>query len=153
MRLAERSESATSGSESLVRSSQSFSMWTISKTERHLYQSGQLQLDPQKRQLFRETKVVSLTPRVIETLLLLVENRDRGVPNDELMKLVWPDSLVEESNLSQNVVSALPETRNLQQFLLPNQWPCVEFADIAFVASMNSALPGRSPCSQLFISC
>lgn len=40
---------------------------------------------------------------MIETLVVLVENRDRVVSKDDLMKMLWPDSFVEESNLSQNV--------------------------------------------------
>jgi DNA-binding winged helix-turn-helix (wHTH) protein len=40
---------------------------------------------------------------VIETLIVLVENRGRVVSKDELMKTLWPDSFVEESNLSQNI--------------------------------------------------
>lgn len=46
---------------------------------------------------------VQLTPKAIETLLVLVENRDRVVSKNDLMKKLWPDSFVEESNLSQNI--------------------------------------------------
>ncbi|HSS99983.1 MAG TPA: tetratricopeptide repeat protein [Terriglobales bacterium] len=60
-------------------------------------------MDTQKRLLTRENLPVSLTPKVIETLIFLVENRDRVVSKDELMKALWPDSFVEESNLSQNI--------------------------------------------------
>jgi DNA-binding winged helix-turn-helix (wHTH) protein/tetratricopeptide (TPR) repeat protein len=46
---------------------------------------------------------VSLTPKALETLIVLVESRDRVVTKKELMDQLWPDSFVEESNLSQNI--------------------------------------------------
>jgi len=46
---------------------------------------------------------VVLTSKVFDTLLALVANHDRVLLKDELMKLVWPDSFVEEVNLAQNV--------------------------------------------------
>jgi DNA-binding winged helix-turn-helix (wHTH) protein/tetratricopeptide (TPR) repeat protein len=70
---------------------------------RHLYEFGPFRLDPQRRLLTRGTAPVPLTPKVIETLVVLVENRDRIVSKDNLMKMLWPDSFVEESNLSQNI--------------------------------------------------
>jgi DNA-binding winged helix-turn-helix (wHTH) protein/tetratricopeptide (TPR) repeat protein len=70
---------------------------------KHLYEFGPFRLDPQKRLLTRGADQVPLTPKVIETLVVLIENRDRVVSKDDLMKMLWPDSFVEESNLSQNV--------------------------------------------------
>lgn len=70
---------------------------------KYLYEFGPFRLDPEKRLLTRGTDPVSLTPKVIETLVVLVENRDRVVLKDDLMKMLWPDSFVEESNLTQNV--------------------------------------------------
>ena len=70
---------------------------------RHLYEFGPFRLDTQKRLLLREGEPVPLTRKVYETLLVLVENRDRVVSKEELMKSLWPESFVEESNLSQNI--------------------------------------------------
>jgi len=69
----------------------------------HLYEFGPFRLDPQRRLLTRGADPVPLTPKVIETLVVLIENRERVVSKDDLMKMLWPDSFVEESNLSQNV--------------------------------------------------
>ncbi len=68
-----------------------------------LYEFGPFRLDPRKRLLLRENEPVSLTPKAIETLIVLVENRGHVVSKDDLMKALWPDSFVEEANLSQNI--------------------------------------------------
>jgi DNA-binding winged helix-turn-helix (wHTH) protein/tetratricopeptide (TPR) repeat protein len=73
------------------------------RENQHLYEFGPFRLDPQRRQLRRGDTAVPLTPKAFETLLVLVENRNRVVPKDDLMKTLWPDSFVEESNLSQNI--------------------------------------------------
>src|SRR6185436_15885907 len=46
---------------------------------------------------------VALTPKAFETLVALIERRGHLVEKDQLMKLVWPDSFVEESNLTNNI--------------------------------------------------
>src|SRR5580765_8615222 len=68
-----------------------------------LYEFGSFRLDSHKRLLLKGSEPVALTPKVIETLIVLVENRGRVISKDELMKTLWPDSFVEESNLSQNI--------------------------------------------------
>src|SRR5258708_9980723 len=69
----------------------------MSRENQHLYEFGPFRLDPQRRQLRRGDTPVSLTPKAFETLLVLVENRNRVVLKDDLMKTLWPDSFVEES--------------------------------------------------------
>ena len=49
------------------------------------------------------TARLSLTPKAFDILLILVQNRDRVIEKDELMKLVWPDTAVEENNLTRNI--------------------------------------------------
>jgi DNA-binding winged helix-turn-helix (wHTH) protein/tetratricopeptide (TPR) repeat protein len=78
-------------------------MATIASQINRLYEFGPFRLNPQKRLLTHGTEVVSLTPKAVETLTVLVENRGRVVSKDDLMKALWPDSFVEESNLSQNI--------------------------------------------------
>src|ERR1051326_1581193 len=85
-----------------------------------LYGFGSFRLDPHKRLLLSGNEPVSLTPKVIETLIVLVENRDRVVSKDELMKALWPDSFVEESNLSKNIFllrKALGDTKEKRYIL------------------------------------
>jgi DNA-binding winged helix-turn-helix (wHTH) protein/tetratricopeptide (TPR) repeat protein len=67
------------------------------------YEFGPFRVDPGRRILLRETRPVVLTPKAFDTLLALIENRGRVLEKDELMRLVWADTVVEEANLSQNV--------------------------------------------------
>jgi Tol biopolymer transport system component/DNA-binding winged helix-turn-helix (wHTH) protein len=69
----------------------------------HLYRFGPFLLDTYERLLMRDGKVVPLSPKVFETLLVLVENSGRILGKDELMQTLWPDTYVEESNLTQNI--------------------------------------------------
>src|SRR5215212_8328814 len=60
-------------------------------------------IDTEQKVLLRGGKAVPLAPKVFETLLALVENHGRIVLKEELMKRLWPDTFVEESNLTFNV--------------------------------------------------
>ncbi len=70
---------------------------------KHFYDFSDFRLDPEERVLLHDGKVVPLTPKVFDTLLSLVEHRRQVVSKDELMKFVWPNSYVEEGNLTQNI--------------------------------------------------
>lgn len=67
------------------------------------YEFGPYRLEPATRRLQRDGEPVPLTPKAFELLLALIERRDRAVDKAELMRLVWADSFVEESNLSQTI--------------------------------------------------
>lgn len=53
--------------------------------------------------LYQNSKTISLKPKVVETLVALVERRGEVISKDELMNRLWADSFVEESNLTQNI--------------------------------------------------
>jgi TolB-like protein len=67
------------------------------------YEFGPYRLDPDKCLLTRAGDTISLTPKAIKILLMLVANAGQLVGKDELLQEVWPDTFVEESNLSQNI--------------------------------------------------
>lgn len=68
----------------------------------HTYQFGDFCLDAAKRLLLdHDGKPLSLTPKAFETLLYLVERGGAVLDKDELMRVVWPDTVVEENNLNQ----------------------------------------------------
>jgi DNA-binding winged helix-turn-helix (wHTH) protein/Tol biopolymer transport system component len=60
-------------------------------------------LNAEQRSLLRNGNEVVLTPKVFQTLLVLVENHERVVSKDELCRLIWPGQFVEEANLTQNI--------------------------------------------------
>lgn len=69
----------------------------------YVYEFGPFRLNPPERLLLRGRSAVSLTPKVFDTLAALVQNSGHVVSKDELMKEIWPDTNVEEANLTQNV--------------------------------------------------
>ncbi|MEK7833855.1 MAG: DPP IV N-terminal domain-containing protein [Acidobacteriota bacterium] len=75
----------------------------MSKQIKQLYAFGHFRLDAGERLLMREGRTVPLPPKVFDTLIALVENSGRIVGKEELMQLLWPDTFVEESNLTQNI--------------------------------------------------
>lgn len=77
----------------------------LSKVEqtRDFYEFGPYRLYSQPPVLLRDETLVPLTPKVLGTLITLVENAGRPVSKEELLRSVWPDTFVEESNLAQNV--------------------------------------------------
>src|SRR5439155_17436605 len=70
---------------------------------KHFYEFSSFRIDAARRVLFMQGTPLLLPPKVFNTLLILVERRGQVVEKDELMKLLWPDSFVEEANLTQNV--------------------------------------------------
>ncbi|HEU0178779.1 MAG TPA: winged helix-turn-helix domain-containing protein [Blastocatellia bacterium] len=73
------------------------------KQTKQLYEFGPFRLDVDERLLMRDGRMAPLPPKVFDTLLVLVENSGRVVSKDELMQSLWPDTFVEESNLTQNI--------------------------------------------------
>lgn len=69
----------------------------------HLYEFGEFRLDTKEKVLMRGEEAVALTPKVFELLSVFVENSGRLLEKDEMMRKIWADSFVEESNLTFNV--------------------------------------------------
>src|SRR5215216_6595191 len=67
------------------------------------YIFGPFVVDTREGLLLRDGRPVQLTPKAFETLVALVENSGHCIGKEELMRRVWPDSFVEENNLSQNI--------------------------------------------------
>jgi eukaryotic-like serine/threonine-protein kinase len=70
---------------------------------KELYEFGPFRLDPEKEILLRAGEPVSLTPKTFQILLVLIRRSKEVVTKDDLMKAVWPDTFVEEANLSRNI--------------------------------------------------
>jgi DNA-binding winged helix-turn-helix (wHTH) protein/tetratricopeptide (TPR) repeat protein len=93
----------------------------MSKETRRVYEFGPYRVDPDERVLLKDRQPIPLPPKVFETLLILVEHSKRVVLKDDLMKMLWPDTFVEEANLSQNVFvlrKALGESAQRPHYIL-----------------------------------
>ena len=67
------------------------------------FQFGSFTLIPSDQRLLRGTDPLSLAPKLFDLLVFMVERRGRLLTRDELMKGIWPDTVVEENNLTVNV--------------------------------------------------
>ena len=102
-----------------------------------IYEFGEFRVDPGKRLLLRAGAPVAMTPKVFETLLLLVTRRGEVVEKNEVMRVIWPDTIVEENNLNQNISAlrrVLGETRGENRYIatVPGRGYC-------FTAEVRSA--------------
>src|ERR1700682_3562048 len=87
---------------------------------RRLYKFGQFELDPEQRLLLREGRIIQLTPKAVDLLLALVASGGRVVSKEDLLQRVWPDSFVEEANLSHNIYKlreALGDNADGEQYI------------------------------------
>ncbi|MBI3472848.1 MAG: transcriptional regulator [Candidatus Solibacter usitatus] len=110
------------------------------------YAIGPFLVDPVKRLLFRNSDTVPLTSKVFEVLLVLIENRGKVLTKDELMKAVWPDTVVDENNLTRSISTlrkALGEKADEHRYVVTI--PGRGYSFVAPVA-VASAPPGQSPC-------
>jgi DNA-binding winged helix-turn-helix (wHTH) protein/TolB-like protein/Tfp pilus assembly protein PilF len=92
----------------------------MSQHLQHLYEFGPYRLDTTERLLLRDGERVALTPKAFETLVVLIERRGQLVEKEELMKALWPDSFVEDANLTNNVWAlrkTLGESQNGQRYI------------------------------------
>jgi eukaryotic-like serine/threonine-protein kinase len=94
---------------------------TGSQGLKELYEFGPFRVDPQKEILLRDGDPVPLTPKTFQILLVLVRHSREVVTKDDLMRAVWPDTFVEETNLTRNIFTlrkALGESPQDHQYIL-----------------------------------
>jgi DNA-binding winged helix-turn-helix (wHTH) protein/tetratricopeptide (TPR) repeat protein len=88
---------------------------------RQLYEFGPFRVDPEKDLLLHEDEAVPIAPKAFQILLVLVRNNKQLVTKDELLKAIWPDTFVEEANLSRNIFllrKALGESPQDHQYIV-----------------------------------
>jgi len=110
----------------------------MSQQDNRSYEFGRFRVKGAERVLLRDGEIVPLTPKVFDILLTLVEKSGQVVSKDELMKRVWPDTYVEEGNLTQNISllrKALGETPEGTQFI-----ETVPRRGYRFVAEINEGV-------------
>ncbi|HSE98204.1 MAG TPA: tetratricopeptide repeat protein [Blastocatellia bacterium] len=75
----------------------------MAKQINHLYEFGSVRLDATNRLLYKDGEQLSVQPRVIDTLLVLVENAHSVVDKETILDAVWKDVAVEEGALKRNI--------------------------------------------------
>jgi serine/threonine-protein kinase len=115
----------------------------VEESKPRFYEFGDFRLDAERRLLSHHHEPVALTPKAFDTLLYLVEHRGRVLSKDELMAAIWPDTVVEENNLGQNISklrAALGENRGENRYIAtaPGQ-------GYRFVAEVNTPASAPSP--------
>lgn len=86
-----------------------------------IYEFGSFRLDVLRQRLLAGDEPVPLAPKAFELLLTLVRSQSRLVKKDDLMRTLWPDTVVEECNLTQNIFQvrkALGETAHDHRFIV-----------------------------------
>ena len=86
-----------------------------------VYEFGPFRMDAEQQVLLRDDQPIAITPKAFDTLLLLVQRNREVVSKKELMETVWPDSFVEEANLSQTVFmlrKALGDTQEERRYIV-----------------------------------
>jgi TolB-like protein/DNA-binding winged helix-turn-helix (wHTH) protein/Flp pilus assembly protein TadD len=68
-----------------------------------VFEFGEFRLDPANQTLLRSGVPVPLTPKVFNTLVLLVEHAGQLVHKDEFMRQLWPETFVEDAALAENI--------------------------------------------------
>jgi DNA-binding winged helix-turn-helix (wHTH) protein/Tfp pilus assembly protein PilF len=103
----------------------------------HIFEFGDFVVDGSKHLLLRNGEPVALTPKVFDTLLFLVQHPGQLVEKDELIRAVWPDTVVEENNLNQNISilrRLLGEERGVNRYIVT-----VPGRGYRFVAAVRSS--------------
>jgi DNA-binding winged helix-turn-helix (wHTH) protein len=93
----------------------------MSRQPERVYEFGPFRLHVMKRLLVRGGEVVPVTSKVFDLLLLLVEHGGRVLHKDELIAALWPDTVVEENNLTQQISvlrKALGESAREHRFVV-----------------------------------
>src|ERR1044071_3807839 len=116
------------------------------------FEFGPFQLDLNDRLLTRAGEVISLRPKATEILVRLVLNAGQLILKDELLKEVWPDTFVEEANLSQTIFvlrKALGDDRGEPRYIetVPRRGYrfVAEVRDEHAKQHQGEALPAASP--------
>jgi DNA-binding winged helix-turn-helix (wHTH) protein len=92
----------------------------MNRAVRVYYHFGSFRLDVAARVLLRDGELVPLTPKIFETLLLLLQYHGKIVEREQLIQTVWPDNYVEEGNISSTIYllrKALGDNRNGQNYI------------------------------------
>jgi DNA-binding winged helix-turn-helix (wHTH) protein/TolB-like protein/Flp pilus assembly protein TadD len=109
------------------------------------YEFGEFRFDTVDQQLYRRGETVALPPKAVDLLAVLLDEPGRLRSREDLLSKIWPDVIVDESNLSQNVFvlrKALEDDGGRWIATVPRRG--YRFAGAVRVVS-GTALPGTEP--------
>ena len=120
-----------------------------------IFEFGSFRLNPAERLLLRDQAQVHLPPKAFDALVVLVENRGHLLEKEELLRRVWPDTFVEESNLAQHISvlrKALQDGEDGSRYIetVPRRGYrfIAEVRELGGIAPDTNVLPGPTPSQQ-----
>lgn len=117
------------------------------------YEFGEFRIEAAKRVLLRKGVLVPLTPKVFDTLLLLVQHEGEVLDKEEIMRAIWPDTIVEENNLNQNISAlrrVLEDRRGENRFILTVPGKGYRFlANVEIVDRASQEVPSKATLAVL----
>ena len=85
-----------------------------------IYEFSGFRLEQAQQRLLYRGEPVALKPKILDLLLFLIQSRGKLVAKDDLMRKIWPDTIVEENNITVSMSilrKTLGEDRNNPQFI------------------------------------
>lgn len=96
-------------------------MTTPVPQQQYIYEFDDFRVDTARRVLLQANRPLTLTPRIFDALLYLLQHQGRVIPKEELMEAIWPDAFVEENNLPQSISAlrrALGERKGEHRYIV-----------------------------------
>lgn len=115
-----------------------------------VYEFKGFRLEAAQRRLLYNGQPVPLKPKILDLLLLLVQMRGRLVEKDELMKEIWPNTIVEENNITVSMSilrKTLGDGRDGRQFIETVPGRGYRFVAPVTVISAEQTTPQEAPVS------
>ncbi len=115
----------------------------MNRLEKPIWEFGSFRLDAAQRLLFCKGELVAVSRKAMEILALLIEHHGQLVEKEEIMRQVWPDAFVEESNLAVHI-SQLRKTLGEEDGYRIDTIPRRGYR---FVGSVHARLLGEEPAA------
>jgi eukaryotic-like serine/threonine-protein kinase len=123
----------------------------MSLTSKRIYQFGEFELRVSARVLTRDGKPVPLGSKAFEVLTCLVMHAGEVVTKDELLKTVWPESFVEEGNLSQHIFALRKALGDRATFIVTIPGRGYQFTETVKEVALPSPAPPATTDSGTFM--
>lgn len=116
----------------------------MSLTRNQIYRFGEFELKAHSRSLVRDGKEIGLGSKAFEVLVYLVQNAGAVVAKEDLLHAVWPESYVEESNLSQHIYAIRKALGDRSSYILTVPGRGYQFtADVQTLSPVDDSLQNQ----------